>query len=166
MSETSSHRAAWLGSLCLIAGVALAVLVVAVRLEGLWHLPMGLLRRNPVLMLAFSVVLILTGSQVLWQLRSVITVWTPTRPGRRFNDVNVYSKPDCSLCDVAKAVLADYQPYLPPIRELDVTTDAGLLARYGGCVPVVEIDGRKRFTGQINEVLLRRLIEGAPPQAR
>ena len=43
------------------------------------------------------------------------------------------------------------------------TTIPHLVDRFGKCVPVVELDGKVRFKGRINEILLRRLIEGSPP---
>lgn len=162
--HSSNTVDAVIGSVCLIAGVALAMVVVAVRLDGLWNLPTSLVRRNPVLMLGFAVVLMLVGARLLWQTRQVMTTWAPTRPGRRFRTAVLYTKPGCHLCEQAAEILADYEPYLPTLESVDVTSDASLESRYSGCVPVVEIDGRRRFTGQINEVLLRRLIEGAPPQ--
>ena len=36
--------------------------------------------------------------------------------------------------------------------------DPQLLAQYTDCVPVVLIDGKERFRGRIDEVLLRRLL--------
>src|SRR5690606_29354077 len=123
-----------------------------------------LIRRNPVVMMGFAVALILAGARLLWQVRQVQTLWTPTRPGRRFESLVLYTKSDCMLCDEAARVLAAYRPYLPPPRSVDITRDPALQSQYGTCIPVVEIDGRKRFTGQINEVLLRRLIEGTPPR--
>lgn len=151
------------GTLCLLAGVALAILVVAVRLEGLWNLPTSLIRRNPVLMLGFAIALALIGARLLWDVRQIATHWTPTRPGRRFDSLVIYTKNDCPLCDEAAGVLETYQSYLPPLERIDVMTDAERNSKYAGCVPVIEIDGRRRFTGQVNEVLLRRLIEGTPP---
>lgn len=156
-----------IGTVCLVGGVALAVVVIAVRLEGLTELPelpIRLIRRNPVLMMGFAVALILAGARLLWQVRQLQTLWTPTRPGRRFESLVLYTKSDCMLCDEAASVLNAYAPYLPEARKIDITADPALQSQYGTCIPVVEIDGRKRFTGQINEVLLRRLLEGTPPR--
>jgi len=43
-------------------------------------------------------------------------------------------------------------------RLVDIDADAELRQRYNECVPVVEIDGKERFHGRVNEVLLRRLV--------
>jgi hypothetical protein len=41
---------------------------------------------------------------------------------------------------------------------VDIDADPALRERYNECIPVVEIDGRERFRGRINEVLLARLL--------
>jgi len=41
---------------------------------------------------------------------------------------------------------------------LDVDADADLRARFNECVPVVEIDGKIRFRGHVDQRLLRRLL--------
>lgn len=151
------------GTVFLVGGVALALLVVAVRLEGLWSLRTSLIQRNPVMLLGISLVLVLGGAKLLWQTRTVATTWAPSRPGRRFQSLVLFKKDDCPLCDEAASVLATYHPYLPPVQTVDVLGDPALQSQYAGCVPVVEIDGRKRFVGQVSEVLLRRLIEGTAP---
>jgi hypothetical protein len=61
-------------------------------------------------------------------------------------------------------VLAKYKRQLPRVEEIDIDRDPKLVERFTTCVPVVEIDGKIRFRGQINELLLRRLIEFAPPR--
>jgi hypothetical protein len=89
--------------------------------------------------------------------------WKPAIPGRRFHRLVVYSRAECHLCDDAKAVLAGYLDYLPDIEEIDIDSDADLKARFDTSVPVVELDGVVRFRGRVDEILLRRLIEGTPP---
>lgn len=44
------------------------------------------------------------------------------------------------------------------VSQVDVDSDSALRALHGECVPVVEIAGKVRFRGRINEVLLRRFI--------
>ena len=41
---------------------------------------------------------------------------------------------------------------------VDVDEDAALVERFNECVPVVEIDGKIRFRGRVDPVLLRRLL--------
>lgn len=71
--------------------------------------------------------------------------------------VVLYTRQDCHLCDDAQAVLRRYglEPTL-----VDIDADPQLRERYTNCVPVIEIDGRERFRGSVNEVLLRRLLAG------
>lgn len=89
--------------------------------------------------------------------------WNPSHTGRRFNSVILYTREGCHLCDEAKELLETYGKFLPPISEVDIDKDAILIAKFTTCVPVVEIDGKIRFRGRIDEVLLRRLIEGSMP---
>jgi len=91
--------------------------------------------------------------------------WKPDRPGKRFRRLVVYSRDECHLCDDAKSVLAEYLDYLPDIEEVDIDADPELKARFDTSVPVVELDGVVRFRGRVDEILLRRLIEGTPPAA-
>ena len=70
--------------------------------------------------------------------------------------VILYTRIGCHLCEDAKTLLLQYG--LAP-AEVDIDQDPTIRARYDQCVPVVEIDGVERFRGQVNEVLLRRLVE-------
>ncbi|MEL0096622.1 MAG: glutaredoxin family protein [Planctomycetaceae bacterium] len=67
----------------------------------------------------------------------------------------LYTRKSCQLCDEAKEIL---DMYGFSIDEIDINERPELLDRYNTCVPVVEIDGKIRFRGKVNEVLLLRLI--------
>ena len=67
----------------------------------------------------------------------------------------LYSRANCSLCDEAHEIL---DMYGFSIDIIDITQDPELLDKYEMCIPVIEINGKIRFHGKINEVLLRRLI--------
>lgn len=82
----------------------------------------------------------------------------------RFDRVVLYTRVGCHLCDEMKLILERYRSSLPDIEEVDIDSDPDLAARFTECVPVLEIDGKVRFRGRLNEVLLRRLIEAAPPR--
>jgi glutaredoxin len=41
---------------------------------------------------------------------------------------------------------------------VDVDTDPELRQQYNECVPVVVIDGKERFRGRVDELLLRRML--------
>jgi glutaredoxin len=69
--------------------------------------------------------------------------------------VVLYTRAGCHLCDEAKQLLEGQG--LAPISR-DVDSDPTLRERYGDCVPVVEIDGKIRFRGRVDPVLLRRIL--------
>ena len=104
------------------------------------------------------------GLALLWQ-EPRLDGWAPLATGRRFHQLILYTRQDCHLCDVAKEVLEIHGQYLPPITEVDIDKDAILIAQFTLCVPVVEIDGKVRFRGHVDQTLLRRLIEGTAPTA-
>ena len=69
--------------------------------------------------------------------------------------VTLYTRQGSHLCDDAQALLLRHglHPQL-----VDIDADSALRERYNECVPVVEINGRERFRGRINEVLLMRVL--------
>ena len=69
--------------------------------------------------------------------------------------VILYTRQNCCLCDQAKEVLQRYA-LEPELVDIDQHPDK--LAEYNECVPVVEINGKVHFRGQVNEVLLRRIL--------
>jgi glutaredoxin len=69
--------------------------------------------------------------------------------------VTIYTRVGCHLCDDARELLERYG--LTP-ELIDIDADPALHERYTTCVPVVIIDGKERFRGRVNEVLLRRLL--------
>ena len=73
-------------------------------------------------------------------------------------NVVLFTRRGCHLCDEALALLEAHG--LAP-KEVDVDADPALYARFNECVPVVEIDGKIRFRGCVDPVLLRRLLAGA-----
>jgi glutaredoxin len=69
--------------------------------------------------------------------------------------VVLYTRQGCHLCDDALELLRKHG--LQP-EKVDIDADPQLRERYTTCVPVVVIDGKERFRGRVNEVLLRRLL--------
>jgi glutaredoxin len=67
----------------------------------------------------------------------------------------LYSREGCHLCDIAADVLSRN---LLSFDVVDIDADPTLRERYNECVPVVVIDGRERFRGRVDELLLRRLL--------
>ena len=70
--------------------------------------------------------------------------------------VVLYTRHGCHLCDDAGRVLRDAG--LNP-KEVDIDLDLDLVAKHGLRVPVVVINGRERFFGRVDPVLLRRLLK-------
>ncbi len=73
-----------------------------------------------------------------------------------------YSAPDCYLCEVALARMAELATELDlTVRVVDISTDADLEHRYRSRIPVGEIQGRTAFKYQVDEGRVRRLVEDA-----
>jgi glutaredoxin len=67
-------------------------------------------------------------------------------------NVEIYSKPDCPLCDEAKHVLLTVQRRVPfQLTEIDIESDPDLFDRYKYDIPVIVIDGRKAFKHRVDE---------------
>jgi glutaredoxin len=76
--------------------------------------------------------------------------------------VTLYTRVNCHLCDVVKAVLdAARAERAFALEVVDVDSDAALRARYGLEVPVVLIDGRKAFKYRVDPLALRRKLDRA-----
>jgi len=73
------------------------------------------------------------------------------------SEVLLYTRTGCHLCEAALRTLE--QAGLE-VRQIDIDANPDLKVRYDACVPVVVIDGRERFRGQIDNLLLRRLLRG------
>jgi glutaredoxin len=73
--------------------------------------------------------------------------------------VTIYSRADCSCCETAKEVIEPRRKQHGfRVEEVDIDTDPGLIEAYGTSVPVVAIDGKVRFRGKVDPVLLDRLL--------
>ena len=73
--------------------------------------------------------------------------------------VVLYSRPDCHLCDDARAVLERVRADVRfELVERDIDADDRLLRAYLERIPVVEIDGREAFELFVDEAELRRML--------
>jgi len=76
--------------------------------------------------------------------------------------VELFSKPGCHLCEEAKSLLQELRATYPfLLREVNITTDATLYARYGEEIPVVFINGRKAFKYRVDVTQFVRRIQRA-----
>jgi glutaredoxin len=81
--------------------------------------------------------------------------------------VEIYSKPDCPLCDEAKEVLARVQRRVPfVLREVDITLDPQLYERHRYDIPVVLVNGRKAFKHHLDEALVEARLRREQPDGR
>ncbi|HUG93896.1 MAG TPA: glutaredoxin family protein [Planctomycetaceae bacterium] len=151
----------FLGTAAIVYATAIVFLALADDAVGLGFMPRSWYVNR--MFWYFSAVLgFVAAFYLLRPARDAPAAWRPARPGVRFDRVTFYTREGCHLCEDALAILARYAAWLPAIEEIDIDTDPQLAARFGTTIPVVEIDGRVRFNGRINETLLRRLIEGTP----
>ena len=71
-------------------------------------------------------------------------------------DVILYTRTGCHLCDIALATLREHG--LEPVLQ-DIDADDKLREQFDVCVPVVTIDGKIRFRGKVDPILLKRFLE-------
>lgn len=67
----------------------------------------------------------------------------------------LFTRPGCHLCEDAEQILLRHGIVPEPVN---IDESPELKEKYGCCIPVVEIDGKVRFRGKVNEMLLRRLL--------
>jgi glutaredoxin len=73
--------------------------------------------------------------------------------------VVLYTRPDCHLCDDARAMLerARAERYFE-LAEVDIDSDDALLRRYLERIPVIAIDGEEAFELVVDEAALRERL--------
>jgi glutaredoxin len=73
----------------------------------------------------------------------------------------LYTAAGCHLCDRARAALAELRAELAfEVREVDITGDPVLEARYRELLPVVELAGRRICTYFVKPAAVRRAFTG------
>jgi glutaredoxin len=164
--EGSTSPRGLIGSLALLAGVLLLTLRGMDAAQPLPFLP-RFWHEHEALWWGIGLAMTAFGAWALVQTSVAAErgAWKPTRPGRRFRHLILYTRAGCHLCDEARTVLQQHARWLPQIVEVDIDHDPRLGERFGTCVPVVSLDGKVRFRGGVRLELLRRLIEGTPPEA-
>jgi len=159
-----------LGTLALFFSAAIVFLAAIDRSASLWFMPISW-HADRALWYLLALAAFVCGVGLLWSQRTTALPASAEGesaaepPSRRavFQRVVLYTRSDCPLCDDAKGVLAEFRDVLPAVQEIDIDADENLRERFNNCVPVVEFDGKVRFRGRINRVLLRRMIEAAGP---
>ena len=80
--------------------------------------------------------------------------------------VRLYTRAGCHLCDEAWTTLQDARRRWGFMLDaVDVDSDPKLAELYVAWVPVVTVDDRVRFRGNVNAVLLERLLRAKCAQA-
>lgn len=73
----------------------------------------------------------------------------------------VYSRTECTCCHNAIDLLREYQrKHGFTLETIDVDDDPVRTELHGDSVPVVTVNGKVRFRGKVNVVLLERLLAG------
>jgi glutaredoxin len=81
-------------------------------------------------------------------------------------EVVVYHAAGCHLCERALAQVRELWAELAfELREVDITGNPALEGEYREWLPVVEIDGRRRFTYHVHPAALRRAVAQANAQS-
>lgn len=81
-------------------------------------------------------------------------------------DVVVFHAQGCHLCERALEQLRALQQELGfSLSEIDITGDPSLEGQYREWLPVVEIDGRRRFTYHVQEDAFRRAVAQAATES-
>jgi len=73
--------------------------------------------------------------------------------------VTLYGRPDCHLCDDARAVIARVCADLgESFKEVSIDEDEALARRYGEEIPVTLVDGRRHDFWRVDESRLRAAL--------
>jgi glutaredoxin len=74
----------------------------------------------------------------------------------------LYTASGCHLCEAAQRIVGKAKEELGfDLREVSIDGDPTLEAAYREWIPVVEIDGRRRFTYYVHPDALRRAVAQA-----
>lgn len=80
-------------------------------------------------------------------------------------EIELYTKPGCHLCDVAReiveTVLADYPEDEVTLVETDILSTPALTAAYGEKIPVVTIDGEVHSIWRVDNTRFRAAVDAA-----
>ena len=76
--------------------------------------------------------------------------------------VEIYSKPDCPLCEEAKRVLRQVQSRIPfQLIEINIEEDRTRFEAFRYEIPVIFIDGRKAFKHRLGAEELENRLKRA-----
>lgn len=85
------------------------------------------------------------------------------RPALDYLTFTVYNRRECCCCHTAIALLNEAKrKHRFHLKTIDVDSDPSLVEAYGLSVPVVTLNGKVRFRGVVNPLLLERLLIALP----
>src|SRR5262245_45715219 len=100
-----------------------------------------------------------SGLKTWWKFRSA--------PPLSHLHVVLYTRKGCHLCATAWEELRYWQErYRFVLEQVDIDTDPSLMTLYDNPVPVVAINDKVRVRGQVNRVLLERLLRAEASRQR
>jgi glutaredoxin len=76
-------------------------------------------------------------------------------------DVVLYGRPDCHLCDEARAAILTFDDI--SLREVDIESEDGLFKAMLERIPVVEVDGVVVSELEFDRDAFRRLLHTVSP---
>ncbi|HYV39819.1 MAG TPA: glutaredoxin family protein [Gemmataceae bacterium] len=93
--------------------------------------------------------------------------WFGNKRKRPPRQVVMYTRQGCHLCDEAWQLLTDMQAkHALKLTAVDVDSQPDLIQQFGERVPVIVIDGKERFWGRTNRVLLERFLQATDVEDR
>lgn len=82
-----------------------------------------------------------------------------TSPSTGQHQIILYTRVGCHLCENVHADLEKLRPDFDfTLESHDIDQDPELREKFDTCVPVLVVDGKIRFRGAVNLVLLRRML--------
>ena len=156
--ELNERFQAWLGTAMMIAASVFAVLIFCDRMEfrmfsmpAVWDTSRGMHIFLCCGMFLFAAILLKTPPQVS----------EPESTTPLFRTCELLTRPGCGLCDDAMVVLISFQNALPAITTVDISDNPQLTRQFGESIPVVLLDGRVRFRGAVEPLLMQRIVDAA-----
>ena len=74
--------------------------------------------------------------------------------------IEIMTKKDCSLCDIAKSIIEEVIAGFPAeLKMADIESDPELFERYKEKIPVVLINGEESFVYKVHPITLRKKLE-------
>ena len=161
--EINERFQAWLGTAVMITASIFAVMIFADRMDmrlfsmpAVWDTSRGFHLFLCCGMFFFAAILLRAPQQSR----------EPESTTPLFKTCELLTRPGCELCDDAMNVLITFQNVLPAITTIDITDNPQLTRQFGESIPVVMLDGRVRFRGAVDPMLMQRIVDAGHMRQR